>query len=651
MNLLVVLLLAAAPASARLEAVSLAAVDSQLAVRVALSGRPGMVAVHREGGAARVSITETTLGTRFAGGTRFAWTPAPDFDLETLSGPTRLDRLEVMVMDSEVSVLLHVPPEVSIDVRRDRRGLLLVFREDSPATGPPTMAQAPAPAPVAPPPVAAAPAQAPPPPPAPTEPTVTATAMAAATPAAEAPAATEPVSPPPAPVAATEPAAEPASPPPAPTSDTAELARGLFPAAVGIAASQEPTPGGSVNDLYAQLFPDGAPQTTAETVEPTVEMAGALQGVPFGPLRVQAAVDIRYIDADTFVGSTGEPVHDRYLEVVPRLIARAPVSEGSVTFEYMPSLRAFATYDQVNSNSHRANFGLDLPVGPSVILRVQDSFVSGTLDTREVDPGGEYFYGLGQFRRNALSGGMSILVGPRTSLELEAGANAVRFQEPSAFFEYDTRFATAGLGYELSPNLRAIFAYQYDTLPTPAERPEAEARAHNAKVTLSGDLVPLLSGQVFLGFRDQKTPNAGEGGTRYTGFIMGGALTKQFSRRSDVTLFVNRSTPASAFEDNAFYVYTALQGSARFPLPLEFQAQGGLGYQWNDYRTASAELGTPREDRILAWYVGLRRPVHQQVFLSATYRRQERRSNLDAFDVDADGFILQLEWDIFGYNP
>ncbi len=186
------------PASARLEAVSLAAVDSRLAVRVTLSGRPGIVAVHREGDAARVSIAETTLGARFAGGTRFAWTPAPDFDLETLSGPTRLDRLEVMVMDSEVSVLLHVPPEVSIDVRRDRRGLLLVFREDSPATGPPTLAQAPppAPAPVAPPPVAAPPAEASAPPPAPPERTEPATAMAAATPAAEAPATTPTPEPP-----------------------------------------------------------------------------------------------------------------------------------------------------------------------------------------------------------------------------------------------------------------------------------------------------------------------------------------------------------------------------------------------------------------------------------------------------------------------
>jgi hypothetical protein len=668
MNLLAVLLLAAAPASARVEAVNLATVDSRLAVRVALSGQPGMVAVHREGEAARVSITETTLGTRFAGGSRFAWTPDPDFDLETLSGPTRLDRLEVMVVDSEVSILLHVPPEVSIDIRRDRRGLLLVFREDTATAPPPTMAQAPPPAPapvtpppevatsaeaaepppVAPPPVAAEPEEAPPPTPAPPEPTEPATATAAATPGAEMPAPiTEPVSPPPAADAVTRPAA-----PPEPTSDTVELVRGLFPptAATTMAASQEPTAGAPVGELYAQLFPDGAPQTTAETVEPTVELAEA-QGVPFGPFRVQGSVDARYIDADTFVEATGQPVRDRYLEVVPRLVANAPVSEGSFSVEYLPIIRAFATFPQINRNSHRVTVGLDVPVGPSVVLRARNAFLTGTLESRDVDPGGEYFFGLGEFRRNNLTGGMSILVGPRASLELDAGTLAVRFQEPSTFFDYDTRFASAGLGYELSPNLRAIFGYQYDTLPTPTERPEAEARAHNAKVTLSGDVLPLLSGEIFFGYRDQKTPNAGEGGTRYQGFIMGGALTKQFSRKSDVTVFVNRTTPASAFESNAFYVYTALQGSARFPLPLELQALGGLGYQWNDYRVASAELGVPREDRILAWYVGLRRPIHRKLFLSATYRRQERRSNLDAFDVDADGFLLQLEWDIFGNNP
>jgi hypothetical protein len=655
MSLLAVLLLTAAPASARVEAVNLATVESRLAVRVALSGRPGMVAVHREGDAARVSITETTLGHRFAGGTRFAWTPAPDFDLATLAGPTRLDRLEVMVTDSEVNVLLHVPPDVSIDVRRDRRGLLLVFREESQTTPAPTVAEAGPPprAPTAqptpaPPPVASATPEAPAPPVQPPEPATA--VVATATPAAPSEPTAEPVAPPPVPAAA-EPMGPPA-PAAEPTSDTTQLARSLFaPATASVAASQEPTGGAPVSELYSQLFPAGAPQTTAEVVEPTVEIRGAEPGVPFGPLRVQAAVDVRYVDADTFVESTAEPVRDRYLEVVPRLVTIAPMSDGRATFEYLPSLRGFATYPQINRNSHRLNLGLDLPVGPSVTLRAKDSFVSGTLDTREVDPGGEYFFGLGEFRRNTLSGGLSILVGPRTSVELDGGANTVRFQETSTFFDYDTRFASAGLGYELSPNLKAIFAYQYDTLPTPAERPEAEASAHNARVTFSGDILPLLSGQLYFGYRDQKSPNAGEGGTRYQGFIMGGSLTKQFTRLADVTLFVNRSTPASAFEGNAFYVFTALQGSGRFPLPLGFQALGGLGYQWNDYRVASAELGVPREDRILAFYVGIRRPVHRNLFLSGTYRRQDRQSNLDSFDVNSDGFILQLEWDIFGNNP
>ena len=86
-------------------------------------------------------------------------------------------------------------------------------------------------------------------------------------------------------------------------------------------------------------------------------------------------------------------------------------------------------------------------------------------------------------------------------------------------------------------------------------------------------------------------------------------------------------------------------------LPAEFQLQGGVGYQWNDYRTVATEIGVPREDRILAWYVGVRRAVYQRLFLSATFRREERRSNLEQFDTNADGFVLQLEWDIFGSTP
>jgi hypothetical protein len=84
------------------------------------------------------------------------------------------------------------------------------------------------------------------------------------------------------------------------------------------------------------------------------------------------------------------------------------------------------------------------------------------------------------------------------------------------------------------------------------------------------------------------------------------------------------------------------------PLPFEVQLNGGLGYQWNDYRTIASEIGEPREDRLLAWSVGLRRAIHRRLYLSGLYRAEDRRSNLDQFVVDTDGFYVQLEWNPLG---
>ena len=642
MSLLALLVLATT--TARIEAVTLTVVDSQLAVRVAISGEPGMVAVHRDGAGARVSVADVELGGQFAGGSRFAWTPS-HFDPTGLAAPARLDRIEVAASNTEVSVLLTVPPEVSIDVRRDPGGLLLVFRE-GPDTAPPA-----APAPVRGPPVTAA-----------AEPLDIEPLPPSAEPVDVEPAPEPPDTPPetaqliqvePSPEPAEPVAPEPAGPLPEPSPSTAELAKSLFPAAaVGAAAVAQGTEGqASVGELYPQLFPGGPPQTAPETVEPDTEPMAAGAGVPFGPFRVRAGVDARYVDADTYIEGPDNRTRARYLEVMPRVGAEAPLADGRLSFEYLPSLRAFSNIDEVNSNTHRARAGIELPLGPSVTASIQDTFVSGVLDTREVDPGGEYFFNLGRFRRNTIDTGLSVLLNPRLSLELTAATSALRFQEESSFFDYDSRLASAGLGYDLTPTLKTTVLYSYDTVPTPSERPQAAYTAHNAQLTFTGDILPLVSGRLMVGYRDQKSPNAGAGGTRYTGFTMGGSVTKQFSRESDVTLFVNRSTPVSAFEDNAFYVFTAVQGSGRFPLPLEFQLRGGLGYQWNDYRTVAAGTGEPREDRIFGYHLGLRRSVLRQLFLSAVYRREERRSNLERFDTDSDGFYLQLEWDFFGYVP
>jgi hypothetical protein len=642
MGLLAALVLAAA--SARVESVSLTTVDSRLGVRLLVSGTPGMVAVHREGDVARVSIMDAELGLRFAGGRRFSWTPSDGLDPALLAAtPAKLDRLEIGASASEVSLLLHVPPEVSVEARRDPRGLLVEFRGAVAAVEPERVALAvPPPAPL--------PAQAPPPP----EPKP---AAAPVVPQVEPPAAAPvvvsepavvpaPATPPPA-LPAVEPV--PAAPVAAPT-DTAELAKRLFPDAP---AEPQATGSESVSELYPRLFPAGAPEPPPDATEAQAEVIepGQESGVPVGPFRVRASVDARYVDADTFVEAQAEPTRDNYLEVQPRLAAVAPVGEGRFTLDYAPVFRAFATYDDVNSSSHSLGAALDLPIGPSVTLRARDRFRSGVLDTRVVDPGGEYFFGLGHFRRNDADAGLSVMVGPRLSLELGGAIGTVRFQEQTSFFDYDTRSAAAGIGYEITPNLRAIASYVWDRLPRPDERPEAESTAHSGRLTLSGDILPLTTGEVSVGYRDQSTPNAGLGGTGYAGLTLSAALTRQFGRESTLAFYANRSTPPSAYEQNGFYVSSGLQGTLQVPLPAAFQLRGGAGYQWNDYRTMASAIGAPREDRILGWSVGLRRPVRPNLFLSATYRHEDRRSNVDTFDTEAEGLYFQLEWDIFGAPP
>jgi hypothetical protein len=367
-----------------------------------------------------------------------------------------------------------------------------------------------------------------------------------------------------------------------------------------------------------------------------------------GPVRLRASVDVRYVDADTFVTETAQPTRDKYLEVQPRVQAATPLGAGTFRLEYAPVVRAFASHDQVNSNSHLLGGTLELPVGARVTLRARDQFQSGVLDTRVVDPGGEYFFGLGRFRRNDLNVGASVMVGARLSVELAGGLGNVHFVEDSSFFDYETRLASAGLGFELTPNLRAVGSYVYDEVPRPEERPVAESTAHSVRLALSGEILPLLTGELAVGYRSQEAPNAGPGGQSYTGLTFEAALQREFARGLRLSLYGTRSTPVSAFDANAFYVSTGVRGVLEVPLPARFEARGGLGYQWNDYKTIAEEIGAPREDRILGWFVGLRRPVARQLWLSAAYREELRRSNIPRFETDADGLYLQLEWDILG---
>jgi hypothetical protein len=429
------------------------------------------------------------------------------------------------------------------------------------------------------------------------------------------------------------------------TAAPSDLYRLLFPPATATAAAGDDT-----EQLYARLFPGG----TVEQGPSAEDLAGAtaasepLDGFRAGPFRLKPYVMLSFVNADASLLNTPAPVEDSYFQFEPGVVAHAPVGRGAFTGEYAPAFRAGADFSATQDASHVLSGTLDFPFGADSQLTLSDRYVASTLDTREVDPGGEYFFDLAPFQRNLFSANARLSVGPRLFVELGGAFSHANFDRPGGFFGYDRRLVSAGLGYELTPSLRATVSYVYDEVPTPEKRPEAEASASSALLALQGDLLPLLTGRLALGYRDQESPNAALSGRSFRGFTMSGSLTREFGRESTLSILLDRSTPVSSFEANGFYVTTSVTAALAAPVLAELSLETGLGFAWNDYKVDALELGVPREDRLLSLYAGLRRSLGRHWWVSAYYRRERRQSNLDSFEVTSDGFLAQVSWGLFG---
>jgi hypothetical protein len=398
-----------------------------------------------------------------------------------------------------------------------------------------------------------------------------------------------------------------------------------------------------VEQLYRQLFPTGTTMDpTARRSEPTEANPETPAAFRLGPVGFRPYVTASYLNADTASGNPPQAVGDQYLQVQPGVSADTALGLGRLTVSYEPRLRAFSSSSAVQPTTHWLNAGLELPVGSRVQLSASEHFSKGVLEATEVDPGKEYFFDLGRFRRFSTGLNARIEVGPRLGVDLGANWSDAEVAPGAAFFSYREEGVHAGLGYELSPNLRAGLTYSYARIPRPPNRPEAEASSQGIGLSLSGEMAPLITGRAELAYTAQDTPNAGVGGTSYRGLTTSVGLRRELGHTSALDLSVRRSLDPSAFEKNGFYVATLVESVLTLPGPFRTYLRGGLGYQWSDYRTQSVAIGGPRADRLLAWYAGLGRLFGEHIGMRADYRRERRSSNLPGFDITTSALVVQV---------
>jgi hypothetical protein len=429
------------------------------------------------------------------------------------------------------------------------------------------------------------------------------------------------------------------------------------PPAVSREGLQSGSAAGDVRDLYAKILPppagvgpEGEPPAEGSAAEP----AAPREGFYFGPVRLRPTLVTSYIDADTALLDTPQPVRDRYFQIEPRLtfdLGAAVLDGRKVELTYNPRFRTSTAFPELRHATHLATLSLETPVGARFTVRALHHYARGVIETTEVDPGREYFFRLTPFTRQQTTAGVEANSGGRFGLEVHGSRDSVHLSDNAGFFDHRTDVVSSSLIYELGPTLRAYLRYAWDHVPPSAQRPIIESRASTVSLQVNGELIPLVRGDLMVGYRHLSAPRGGSGGTQFDGTVLAASLRKEFTPSASLSLVGSRNTYPSGFEENAFYVATSAGLEADLALPLSLVFHGTVGWQRNAYTVPAAGLSVPRRDELIGWSAGVGRSLTRWSFLRGDYRQDRRDSNLPAFDTNEHVFIVQLGLGYLGPAP
>lgn len=418
-----------------------------------------------------------------------------------------------------------------------------------------------------------------------------------------------------------------------------------------VAAGETAAPASpDVADLYAMLFPPESPaEPTPAPAKTEVEGVASSEhnGWHLGPISFDPAVTLRYVDAFSSFLDTPQPVQARYFEIQPNLGLRtstdASILGGRLSVGYEPLFRLGDDGIPILKRpSHFFTGNYERPIGSSWWASLTDQYSLGGIETQVVDPGQEYFFDLGRFRRNQLAFAVRTESASRLELRLGGSMSSETLDSGAGYFTNERRGFNVGVQYEWTPAVNLTLGYVFESVPPPAARPVVESRMHSLALGLEGDVTPLMHARLSAGYLNQSNPKAVLAANGYRGLTFAGSLRRDLASGAQLTLAGSRATQLSAFENNAFYLSDDVSLALNAPVWLSVQLDAGVSYRRNSYRLNANALNEPRRDRIFGWRLGLARPLTERAFLRLDYTRDRRSSNVPGFSTRGHALILSL---------
>lgn len=350
-----------------------------------------------------------------------------------------------------------------------------------------------------------------------------------------------------------------------------------------------------------------------------------------GPFLFSPTLQLTWQDRDNIFYTPVDEVRDQVWIGRAQLLFEVPINESHVYFSYSPQYTDYRTYELKDKWSHFFDVGGSFLFSNGLALNATYNYIVGNLETREVDPGGELYYGDPQFVKNFAAVSADYWFTGRDGVFVDFSWTDLDHSDPRLFYDYTSLAAGVGWLHQLSPNL--VMDLRYGVIDFDAHDAEfhsnsfRDSLSHTATLGFRGQVSPVVSTEGQIGYRTIRydlqpgDPPVSD----FSGFIVNGLISWDMAHGSVLSFDVLHSPFPSNYADNANYVATGAGLTYSLNRGSVFgQAHGR--FQNNDYELPDPITSELRSDDILSLGLGLGYRFTEHLSLFGSYLHEDRDS-------------------------
>lgn len=400
------------------------------------------------------------------------------------------------------------------------------------------------------------------------------------------------------------------------------------------------------------LAQQGGLEGGQSNTEPGRAKPNNYEAIPVGPFLFSPALQLNWQYRDNIFFTPDNPVSDRVWMARAKLQFELPINESYLLFSYTPQYRDYKDFELDDKWSHFFDFLGGFEFSNGLLLDMTYKFLEGNLENREVDPGGELFWGDRWFRKNFAAVSLSYWASAKDGLNFEIDYTDLKHEDPDLWYDYTRLVAGAGWLHQLSEILVMNLAYRHTEFK-PSENlffdnEFRESTSDEITVGFRGMVNPVIKTEIVVGYRKTSynvPAEMSEVIPDFTGFVARGYFNWDMGHGSSLRLDLLRSDYPSNFGINANYVATGASLQYQYEYN-RFRAQIRGRYQVNDYAVPDLLTGEDRKDPIKTVGLGLGYRFGPYISLWGGYLLEHRDSTIYRYSYDYSVYTLGL---VVGY--